>query len=261
MRSIKRILFVSTVLLLISSGAGAFAQESDKFELTIVPYVWFPNIKGDVTIGQQTGSVDLGADAVLDKTEFAAMLQMEARFGRFGLFLQPNYFKVDDDQEILRTNVNLEMKFWMLEFGGFFRLVELAKGTPHQGGIDLLVGGRYWGISTEAHLSSPLNITERGESAHITEPFVGLRLLSFLTDHIFFTARGDFGGFGISTNDFKSKFTWQAITSLGYKFNNLFGVEAGYRWLSVEMKDESLPFNNEMDLDFEGPFGGVVFRF
>lgn len=260
MNALKRILYMMTLLLISIPGTHAFAQESDKFELTVAPYVWFPNIKGDVTIGQQTANLDLGANSDIEKTETAGVLQIEMRFGRFGLFLQPNYFKLDDNQDVLRTNVDLTMKFWMLEFGGFFRLVELGEGRKHLGGIDLLVGGRYWGISTEAHVSSPLNITERGESAHVTEPFVGLRLLNYFNDHLFFKARGDFGGFGVSSNDTKSKFTWQAITSLGYQFNTI-GVEAGYRWLAIEMKNESLPFSNEIDVDFEGPFGGVVFRF
>src|SRR5581483_26040 len=262
MNATKKFLSIGTLLLILAAGAEVFAQESDKFELTVAPYAWFPNVKGDVTIGQQTTNLDLGANADIDKTEFAGVLQLEARFGRFGLFLQPNYFKVDDSQEILRTHVDLTMKFWMLEFGGFFRLIELGKTGAHpSAGLDLLVGGRYWGISTETHVSSPVNVTERGESAHITEPFVGLRLSTFLTNHLFFKARGDFGGFGVSTNDVKSRYTWQALASLGYQFNPLFGIEAGYRWMSVDMKNESLPFNNEINLDFKGPFAGALFRF
>ena len=262
MNATKKFLSIVALLLIIAAGAEAFAQESDQFELTVAPYAWFPNVKGDVTVGQQTTNFELGANADIDKTEFAGVLQLEARFGRFGLFLQPNYFKVDDSQEVLRTNVELTMKFWMLELGGFFRLIDWGKTGAHPpSGLDLLIGGRYWGISTEAHVSSPGTVTEGAESAHITEPFIGLRLSTFLTNHLFFRARGDVGGFSVTTNDVKSRFTWQALASLGYQLNHLLGIEAGYRWMSVDMKNESLPFNNEINLDFKGPFAGLLFRF
>lgn len=264
MNAIKRILFVATLLLLLVPETRSSAEESgvDRREFTIVPYIWFPNIEGDVTIGQQTGNVDVGADALLDNTESAVMLQMEARFGRFGFFVQPNYFKLEESQSILLTDVDLTLKFWMIEFGGFFRLGEWGMVRKHPATyVDLLIGGRYWGIERETEVSSTLFFTENEENVHLTEPFVGLRLATYLTEHIIFGARGDVGGFGVKGDDVKSNFTWQAITFLGYEFNDLFGIEAGYRWLSVDMENEELPFDNEIDLDFEGAFAGISFRF
>ncbi len=264
MNAIKRILFVATLLLLLVPGTRSFAEESgaDRREFTIVPYAWFPNIEGDVTIGQQTANADIGVDALLDNTEFAGMVQMEARFGRFGLFVQPNYFKLEESRSILLTDVDLTLKFSMIEFGGFFRLGEWGVVRKHPAAyVDLMVGGRYWGIEQETDISSPFFITEREENVHLTEPFVGLRLVTYLTDHILFGARGDVGGFGVKGDDVKSNFTWQAITFLGYEFNDVFGIEAGYRWLSVDMENEALPFDNEIDLDFEGMFAGISFRF
>ncbi|MDC4224788.1 MAG: hypothetical protein MPW15_11310 [Candidatus Manganitrophus sp.] len=69
MNAVKRILFVATLLLLLVPGTPTFAQEGgvDQREFTIVPYLWAPNIKGEMTIGRQTGNVDIGADAVLDE--------------------------------------------------------------------------------------------------------------------------------------------------------------------------------------------------
>ncbi|WDT80764.1 MAG: hypothetical protein MPW14_02980 [Candidatus Manganitrophus sp.] len=129
MNAMKRILFVATLLLLLLPGTRSFAQEGgvDRREFTIVPYAWFPNIEGNMTIGRQTGNVDIGVDALLDSTEFAGMLQMEARFGRFGLFVQPNYFNLGESQTILQTDIDLSLNFWMIEFGGFLRLLEWGR--------------------------------------------------------------------------------------------------------------------------------------
>lgn len=264
MNAVKRILFAATLLLLLVPGTAIFAQEGgvDQREFTIVPYLWAPNIKGEMTIGRQTGNVDIGADAVLDETEFAGMLQMEARFGRFGLFVQPNYFKLEEDQSILQTDVDLTLKFWMIEFGGFLRLAEMGVVRTHPATyLDLLFGGRYWGIERETEVSSTLFFTESDENVHLIEPFVGLRMATYLTDHILFGVRGDAGGFGAKGDDVESKLTWQAITFLGYEFNTVFGIQAGYRWLSIDMENTEVSFNNEIDLDFEGPFAGLSFRF
>ncbi|WDT75914.1 MAG: hypothetical protein MPW16_01475 [Candidatus Manganitrophus sp.] len=56
-------------------------------------------------------------------------------------------------------------------------------------------------------------------------------------------------------------YTWQATTFLGYQFNQVVGMEAGYRWLSIDMENKDLSFDNEIDLDFEGAFAGISFRF
>lgn len=146
MNAMKRILFVATLLLLLVPGTRSLAQQSgfDRRDFTVVPYFWFPTIKGNVTVGQQTGSVDIGVDSLLDSTEFAGMLQMEARFGRFGFFVQPNYFNLEESQTILQTDIDLSLNFWMIEFGGFLRLAEWGAVRTHFAAyIDLLFGGRY----------------------------------------------------------------------------------------------------------------------
>ncbi|MBI3804217.1 MAG: hypothetical protein HY282_10700 [Nitrospirae bacterium] len=262
MSAIKRILFIATLLLIVVPGTRSFAED-DKFEFTIVPYYWSPTVHGHVTIGEQTLGGNAGVDQLLDKTDSAVMVQMEARFGRFGLFVQPNYLKVEDTQTVLNTNVDTTLKAWMTEFGGFFRIAELGAGTPHRTSFDLLIGGRYWGLETDTTASAPIvNVTlNNHNNTDVVEPFVGLRLLTHLTEHIIFGGRGDIGGFGISTNDVKSKLTWQAITFLGYEFNKVIGVEAGYRWLSIDMEDKNLSVNNETKLTFNGWIAGVSFRF
>ncbi|MDC4224787.1 MAG: hypothetical protein MPW15_11305 [Candidatus Manganitrophus sp.] len=150
----------------------------------------------------------------------------------------------------------------MIEFGGFLRLAEMGVVRTHPAAyLDLLFGGRYWGIERETEVSSTLFFTESEEDTRLIEPFVGLRMATYLTDHILFGVRGDAGGFGAKGDDVESKLTWQAITFLGYEFNTVFGIQAGYRWLSIDMENTEVSFNNEIDLDFEGPFTGLSFRF
>ncbi|WDT75915.1 MAG: hypothetical protein MPW16_01480 [Candidatus Manganitrophus sp.] len=160
MNTVKRILFIATLLLLLLPGTRSFAQEmeAERWEYTIVPYLWLPNINGNVTLGRQSGSVDVGVDALLDQTEYAGMIQLEARKVEISASLPSLTISGwRRSQQILQTDVGLTMDFWMIEFGGFFRSATWGStGTSPAAYVDLLLGGRYWGISRETEfLLSP----------------------------------------------------------------------------------------------------------
>ena len=64
----------------------------------------------------------------------------------------------------------------------------------------------------------------------------------------------DVGGFGIGDS---SDLSWQAFGAVGYRFNETWSAELGYRYLSIEREID----NSHVTLDMYGPVLGVTARF
>ena len=211
---------------------------------------------------------------------FGAMLKIEAKKGRWGIFLDTVYMNLEDDIQGKRTftgplgqrtveilaDADISMEQWVLEFGGFY---ELAKTTVGQDKdkmmyLDLLVGGRYWYLSTDVDVNLVLdtngstiarNISQSGSRDWI-DPFVGLRTRIQLTKDLMLVLRGDIGGFCVG-----SDFSWNAAGYFGYRVSDMISLWAGYHALGVDYRDGSGNRKFEYDMIFQGPVLGVGFRF
>lgn len=255
-------LLIVVVALTAFTGVSAGAEDngSTTWEWTIAPYVWMSGIDGDVTIGGQTADVNISFSDILDNLDFAGMLQVEARKRRFGFFAQPNYFKVSDKGEVQGISVDFKTESWIVEFGGTYQLAGWTS-NERPGSLDLLLGGRYWNISNKVNVAIPVvGVAEnRSRDSSITDPFIGIRMGTYLSKRLFFRIRGDAGGFDISSNT--SKRSWQGIAFLGYDVSETVSIAGGYRVLTVNVQEENGPVVNGIDLTFDGPVVGVAFRF
>jgi len=65
----------------------------NQWEFTILPYVWSAGLSGDVTAKDRTTHVSVPFDKILDNLDFGGFVQVEARKGKWGMFLQTNYLK------------------------------------------------------------------------------------------------------------------------------------------------------------------------
>jgi hypothetical protein len=70
------------------------------------------------------------------------------------------------------------------------------------------------------------------------DPYIGLRGRYNFTDRVYFTAKGDVGGFGVG-----SDFAWQAEAALGVQLTQRIFAEAGYRALGVDFDHDGLIMN------------------
>jgi hypothetical protein len=70
------------------------------------------------------------------------------------------------------------------------------------------------------------------------DPYIGLRGRYNFTDRLYFTAKGDVGGFGVG-----SDFTWQAEAALGFQLTRNIFAEAGYRALGIDYEGNGLTYN------------------
>lgn len=252
----------------------------DKWEFEVVPYLWMAAMKGDVTIKGVEANVDMSFSDIWNDLTFGAMLKIEARKGRWGIFLDTVYMNLEDDIQGKRTftgplgqrtseilaDADISMKQWVLEFGGFYELVKTPVGQDKDKMmyLDLLVGGRYWYLSTDVDVNLVLdttgstiarNISQSGSRDWI-DPFVGLRTRIQLTKDLMLVLRGDIGGFGVG-----SDFSWNAAGYFGYKVSDMISLWAGYRALGVDYKSGSGNSKFVYDMTFQGPVLGIGFRF
>ncbi len=84
------------------------------------------------------------------------------------------------------------------------------------------------------------------------DPIIGFRGRYNFTDECYLAARGDIGGFGVS-----SDLTLNAFGALGYQWNKTFSTELGYRYLYVDYAHDGFVF----DAATKGLFLGATFRF
>lgn len=243
--------------------ASAYAQEArgDEWEWTITPYAWASTIKGHVIFGHENPSRDVGVDETLDTNELQGQLHLEAKKGSFGLFLQPNFFRFDNDQAIHGVDVDITVTAWMFEFGGFYRLGEW--GNKRAGILDLIIGGRYWSASTEVSSNAPVPAVrlESTQGDHLADPLVGLRFGSGIADRLAFRVWGDIGGFGVNNTNFELKRSWHFLGFFDYVFTRMISLQVGYRALALDILDKNLHSNNEMKVSVQGPIVGLSFRF
>jgi opacity protein-like surface antigen len=121
--------------------------------------------------------------------------------------------------------------------------------------LDLLTGGRIWKLSNTLTLSpGALPGVELDLDESWIDPIAGARIFIDLSERLLLQARGDVGGFQVS-----SDFTWQALGTLGYRFSDRFTLRAGYRHLDVDFENDD---GFIYDVKMSGPIlgGTIAFR-
>lgn len=236
------------------AGQAAAGQDldSDRWQWSVTPYFWLSGLDGDVRIRETEVDVGVGFDDVWDALDFGAQVHIEAQKGRAGLLVDPTYLALSVDKELNIANAELEMKIWIVEFGGFYRIGDWSGAKSFPSSLDVLVGGRCWNLDVELDIG-PLR--RESDSAWV-DPFVGLRWITQLTDQLLLVVRGDVGGFAIY--DDASEFTWNIYAGGGVKLSKNLTFLAGYRVLNVDREEGS---NFEADLTMAGPEIGLLIQF
>lgn len=248
MRTVKTGLFATLLLSLIPAYTAA--QET---EWVVAPYIWL----SDVTLDQSSGvSGGISASDLLDVADSAGMIRMEAARNRWGITLDYLWVGVSEGVSITLpppfTGFSLlaELDVSILELGGFFR----PSGTDS--GVDILFGVRNLNVDkTLLFTPGGGGPTQRFDSdSTLTDGYGGVRYLHRINDNWDMNLRGDYG-----FSD--SEGSLNLLASVGYRFNNTFALNLGYRHFEIEFEEAVTGGVETTDISLSGPFLGFLFRF
>lgn len=104
----------------------------------------------------------------------------------------------------------------------------------------------------EKEINSRIPKTPVSASRDWVDPFIGFRGRCDLWKDWYLAARGDIGGFGVS-----SDLMWNLFGALGVQVNERTALEFGYRYLSIDYQSGDFAY----DMAIKGPFVGARIDF
>ena len=251
-------------IMLIATFTPAVAEAAGDWQFAVTPYLWAAGIDGTATVGSHETDVDKTFDEIIDDLEFAFMINLQARTGRFGLYTDVTFLGLGDNAEVTNAagvpvlGVETSIDSWIVDFGASWAAARWGEAAQGKGGVfDLFLGGRYWNVDTELKAENLVFAGERtiGNTMAWVDPVVGARFSADLTRKLTLLGRADVGGFDLGN---ASKLTWSASAFLGWHFSPLISAYVGYKHLAIEREDDKA---NSLDLALSGPVLGVAFTF
>nr|RNJ67942.1 MAG: hypothetical protein EDM05_17705 [Leptolyngbya sp. IPPAS B-1204] len=252
-------------------------ETSPRWRFTLTPYGFVPlSVEGSATVRDFTADIDLGLDDVLDPLNFAAAGRVEAWRGNLGLIFDGAYFNLGQENsrslsipnclcDIFPSEITADIK---VQYGQFdlavgYRIAENVNQANNEFELgplafDAILGIRIYTLRQEIDLSTNLGTSRNFEgSGTLVQPLVSGRLRWNLSPKLAGWVRGDLAGLGIGGTLMAASFTG----GLDWMFSGDTSLLLAYRLSSLRYDTEAGGENLELNLLFQGPYLGVVFRF
>jgi hypothetical protein len=245
MRGLLGVLVAATV------GAPASAQD---WTYAASVYGWFSGLGSSIETPRGTVETELDFSEVLKLLDFAAFGAVEARSGPWGFIGDVAYSRLSAVEETpfgnLFDDAEVESELTLLTGYAAYR----AFDTP-EAAIDVGAGIRFGSLDLGIDLNGNLAADQSFASSDTwADPVIAARVLVPFGDRWYGKAFADVGGFGVGD---ASDLTWQAYASLGYRFNQRWSAEVGYRHFAVEREVDG----RDLELSLSGALVGVTARF
>lgn len=225
----------------------------NNWHYSLTPYFWLTSISGSVAAQGKTADVDVGVTKIIEHLNWLTEAHIEARKGDFGFYVDPTYVKLSIGASSNGNPASVAFREWLIDFAATYRVHSTTSPDGYVQSFDVLVGGRYWNLSTD------VNITGGGRgsgSRQWVDPIVGARYTTDLDRRWTFLFQGDIGGFGAG-----SEFTWSAAPLFFYHIAPNRSIVLGYRALCVNYSTGSAGDLYEQDVTYHGPILGYEFAF
>lgn len=242
-----------------TAEAGA-AQNPWAFNLEL--YTWLTGVNGKFSAGPLNESVDKTFIDIVGASHsfpLGFMGRFEARYERFGLYLDGNWLQVDLKPKtgpLGFASAALDSEIGILDYGLMYRVSgppDLANwngaaGTSNR--LDVYVGGRtIWLDNT----ITPEPLPGASASGTLTAPVLGGRIYVDFGRDWFIKADANIGGFGADNVEF----TGGLLGSLGYRttvFDLPTAIELGYKALRLDVGEAAVRTRATLN----GPFLGAT---
>lgn len=214
----------------------ASATNSESWHYAIKPYLWNVSFEGTTASGGNDFPVDVDYSFfTLDNLDNVFSLMFEANNGRFGILFDGLQAGYGDEASNLLFDARVDVDLGYLEGAVSYK----PAGFSH---MDIIGGIRYIFIDALFYLQPIITPDRTVEERHTwTDPLVGLRLQDTLGKKWFYELRGDIGGFGVS-----SDMTINLLGTVGFSFNKNIAAELGYRYVSIDFKEDDFLYDVSM---------------
>jgi opacity protein-like surface antigen len=246
----KSVLGIASAAALIAVTSGRAAAQSSNWTFDVSANLW----TNDTTITTDTpeGEVDATlsfSDAIKD-LQFAFMGTVEARNGPWSVIGDLLYFKLSDTGSTptgtLFSQVEVDSKITVISGYLAYRVYSDPKIA-----VDLGGGFRSFQADLDTEFTGAAAADRSfSNNQSFIDPIVAARVRMAFDDQWFGTLMLDGGGLDDSS-------TWQALATVGYRLNDKWAFQGGYRYLEAEWDSDY----GESSLEFSGPILGVTYRF
>ncbi|MEZ2354410.1 hypothetical protein [Caballeronia sp. RCC_10] len=244
-------------------------ETGTQWQFAVTPYLWLPNVSGTLRFSPPGGGADAstGPYDYLQNLKFVFMLQGEARKDDWSIFADTIYLNFGrHGSSVNATRGLFGPRETQRSFETTFRgtLIQIGGGRTLMrqswGNIDAIVGMRYLGVKAKLDASAAGTLgtgssvspeVSVSQVQNIFDGFGGVRgRLLITSDEKWYVP------FYLDAGAGSSKFTWQAMTGLGYAM----------KWVDLSLTYRYLAFYGSGDqlvqtLRFNGPSLNVTFRF
>jgi hypothetical protein len=234
-------------------GALAQAASPDRWEFTVLPYILFPHMDGELGLGPVAVDVESSPSDIFSNLQFGAMLAGQAKRGPWAIGLNFMYMDLGKELETITGPGGIQLDG---ELGAYQGMVELTGFRALTPWLEVLAGGRINFLGADVSLTAAQQSLNQNFDESWIDPFIGLRLTAPNTGKWTVAVRGDIGGFGIGSN-----FAWQVRGRVGYRVSKLIEVGAAYWASGMDYESGTAPTQFSYDVTSFGPQIGVGFNF
>jgi len=226
----------------------AVAQSgSDGWEFSIAPYLVAAGMDGSVTVKGIEADVDVPFGDIIDNLDFAAMVHFDMRNDHWVLMSDLFYVDLEGSNDVALGTGTVAVQQTLFEVAGGYRVSPV---------FTLLAGARWVDLENQIRYSGQILDEEVSAGKSWIDPFVGVHLMTPLSERWWFGARGDVGGFGVG-----SDVAWLAYADIGFRASKVVSIILGYRAIDMDYEDGSGHNLFRYDMQISGPQMAVAFSF
>jgi hypothetical protein len=203
-------------------------------------------MSGTAGVRGLTSDVTVSSSDIFNALDFGAMLYVELHNDQWAFALDGQYMDLGQSGTTRLGTVDVDLKQSGLMAAGYRRIKPWAEA---------MLGFQFNTIKGSLKRGGPVAVDLSDEQSWI-DPYLGTRLTLPRKDKWRFGFNGFIGGFGVG-----SDFAWQVYPNLGYRFNNLFELNGGYRAIYMDYKHGSGNDEFTYKMTTSGPQLGGMFHF
>jgi len=251
---------VVTLFAWLGFSQASFANDADKWQFEITPYLLAAGMEGTAGVHGHTADIDVSFSDILDKLDSGFMGLFTAQKGPWTLALEGVYMNLEAGSSNTVTGpggvvsrsgkLDITNKMYIAQGSVGYRLLD------DKTKLDVLGALRYTELKVEMDVKVSFtrppfggSKSEEGSDSWI-DAVVGVRALHPVSDEVSLFGYTDIGTGG-------SDLTYQVMVGANWEFSEGYTAKLGYRYLYWDYEDDGTVW----DVTAAGPYLGLGIRF